>query len=227
MGCIKGCLDYLKYDISTSWLYGCTGHAFIANIHEVICPSGSDCMAYRDALQNSVPTWGYRSSGIMGDKGTPDFAAKQESAWIYVKKCLDDGIPCYGWELKVPEFYVITGYDDVGYYFSGPVSDEPSGPIPWQKVADSEIGVLEMYSVQHCDAQPDEVAVKAAFSFAVEHAKRNPRWTYPKYFTGPRAFAMWADTLEEGNTASRVGHSYNIECWAECTAPLNLYSFPS
>jgi hypothetical protein len=32
LGCIKGCLDYLKLDVSDGWLYGATGHAFAFNL---------------------------------------------------------------------------------------------------------------------------------------------------------------------------------------------------
>ncbi len=40
LGCIKGCLDFSGIDISDAWLFGATGHAFIINMHEVVCPSG-------------------------------------------------------------------------------------------------------------------------------------------------------------------------------------------
>ena len=34
LGCIKGCLGYLKRDVSDGWLFGATGHAFLINILE-------------------------------------------------------------------------------------------------------------------------------------------------------------------------------------------------
>ena len=40
IGCIKGCLNYLKVDVSTAWLFGATGHAFIINISEGMDVSG-------------------------------------------------------------------------------------------------------------------------------------------------------------------------------------------
>ena len=40
LGCVKGCLDYLRAGISWEWLSGDTGHAFIINMHKVVCPSG-------------------------------------------------------------------------------------------------------------------------------------------------------------------------------------------
>lgn len=32
LGCLAGCLEYLKRGVSDGWLYGATGHAFILNI---------------------------------------------------------------------------------------------------------------------------------------------------------------------------------------------------
>jgi len=32
LGCIKGCLDYWKLNVSDAWLYGATGHAFAFNL---------------------------------------------------------------------------------------------------------------------------------------------------------------------------------------------------
>lgn len=33
------------------------------------------------------------------------------------QKKIDEGLTCYGWELDIPEFYVVYGYDNKGYYF--------------------------------------------------------------------------------------------------------------
>lgn len=51
---------------------------------------------------------------------TRSLSAAQEQAWDYVRRQIDENLPCYGWELDVPEFYVICGYDEAGYYVCGP-----------------------------------------------------------------------------------------------------------
>ena len=40
LGCLKGCLEYLGVEMSDAWLFGGTGHAFVMNVHEQVCPSG-------------------------------------------------------------------------------------------------------------------------------------------------------------------------------------------
>lgn len=220
MACIKGCLNYLhdhgsrEAGISRAWLFGGTGHAFIINIHDVICASGPTAF-HSEMFFRLATNFGCRITGIFGHKSEPDFAAKQEAAWVYVRGCLDKDIPCYGWELGIPEFYTIHGYDDVGYYYRGPVCDEGAGPKPWKEVGGSEIGVLEMYSVKTCSPAPDEETVKEAFTFALEFAESPRKWVFPRYQAGPKAFEKWAKALEQG-TAERFGHGYNAEVWSEC-----------
>jgi len=214
LGCLKGCLDYLGIDLSWAWLYGGTGHAFVINIHEVVCPSGPTAW-HTERLLQLAPNLGYEVSGIFAHKGQPDFAAKQEEAWALVRKRLDEDLPCYGWELAVPEYYVIYGYDETGYYYSGPGSEDGDGPKPWQELSVSEIGVLEIYSVELHDPASDDKAVKDALGFALEHASSPEKWIYPRYRSGPQGFDLWAEALEEGR-ADRFGQGYNAAVWAEC-----------
>ena len=96
-GCVKGCLDHLGVDMSWGWLYGGTGHALVINIHEVVCPSGPTAWN-TEMLFRLAPNLGYTVESVMAHKSQPEFASKQEEAWAFVRQCIDDGIPCYGWE---------------------------------------------------------------------------------------------------------------------------------
>ena len=84
---------------------------------------------------------GYEHAGMVGShKSQDNFAEKQQEAWDMVRQAIDEEIPCYGWELGFPEYYVINGYDDIGYYYDGP---EPgSGPKPWRELGNTGIGEL-------------------------------------------------------------------------------------
>ncbi len=217
LGCVKGCLEYLGSDISWAWLYGGTGHAFVINIHEVVCPSGPTAWHYTSLLLDLAPNLGYQLTGLYGEKKNPDFAAKQEQAWEMVRESLDKGLPCYGWELDIPEWYVIYGYDDVGYFYSGAGCDGGKGPKPWQGIGTSDIGLFEMYSVQPTSPAPPDKVVKDAFALVLKHAESPEEWIYPKYRSGPAGFDLWAEALEQG-TADRFGQGYNGAVWAECRA---------
>jgi len=214
LGCIKGCLDYLNLDASDAWLYGATGHAFIINMHEEVCPSGPTAW-HTEMLFKLGRNIGYAIDGVFGSKSHGDFGEKQRLAWDRVRRAIDQGLPGYGWELEVPEFYVVYGYDDAGYYYSGPNCDAGKGPKPWQELGDSEIGVLEMCVVKPGQAADDATTVREALALALEHAKSPEKWIFPKYKAGLAGFDLWIHALETG-TADAFGMAYNSAVWSEC-----------
>ncbi|MBN1579923.1 MAG: hypothetical protein JXA89_04420 [Anaerolineae bacterium] len=214
LGCIKGCLDFLGIEVSDAWLYGGTGHAFVINLHEEVCPSGPT--AWRTVklfeLGNNL---GYKFDGVFASKHRDDFAAQQKRAWEHVQQAIDQGIPCYGWELEIPEFYVVYGYDGVGFYYSGPGCDEGKGPKPWKELGDTGIGILELYSVWPGEAADDATTVKQALAFALEHAANPEEWIFEGYRAGLEGYDNWIHALRAGK-ASDMGMRYNTGVWLEC-----------
>jgi hypothetical protein len=220
MGCLKGCLDFLNIDISESWLYGGTGHAFVINLHEGVCPSGPT--AWKTVkLFELGPNLGYEIDGVFGFKGQDDFPALQAQAFQHVQQAINQGHPCYGWELEIPEFYVVYGYDDPGpdyeggYLFSGPSGEQSKGPKSWKDLGDTGIGILEMYSVTRGEPADDVTTVKAALSFALEHATNPKEWIWDAYASGIKGYDNWITALELGK-ASDMGMRYNTGVWLEC-----------
>ncbi len=158
---------------------------------------------------------GYEFKQVVAHKSQDDFADKQKEARDMVREAIDQGMPCYGFELEAPEFYMIHGYDDIGYYYSGPASKPDNGPIPWQKLGDTDIGILEVYSISQGKAADDARTVKEALAFALEHAKGPEKWIFPNYRAGRAGYNIWIDTLEAG-AADGTGMAYNSMVWAEC-----------
>jgi hypothetical protein len=220
LGCVKGCLDFLGIEISDAWLYGGTGHAFVINLHEQVCPSGPT--AWKTVkLYELGHNLGYRLDGVFGFKHQENFAELQKRAWVHTQQAIDQGCPCYGWELEIPEFYVVYGYDQAadtdsgGYYFSGPGCDEGKGPKPWQELGDTGIGVVELYSVWPGEVADDATTVKQALTFALEHAANPEDWIFEGYRAGLEGFDNWIGALQAGK-ASDMGMRYNTGVWLEC-----------
>jgi hypothetical protein len=214
LGCIKGCLEYLDCHISSAWLFGATGHAFILNIHDMVCPSGPT--AWNDEMLFKLGSnIGYRVEGISSLKSHGNFETKQKEAWEHAKHSLDQDIPCYGWELDMPEYYVVYGYDDTGYYYSGPQCDEGKGPKPWKELGETKLGALRMYAVEQTTPVEDTVAVKEALTFVWEHARSPEKWIFPKYKAGLSGYDLWIRALEQGR-ADGFGVTYNAHVWDEC-----------
>ena len=213
LGCVKGCLDYLNINVSDAWLFGATGHAFVINLHEVVCPSGPTAWK-TEMLFMLGRNVGYTIDGVFSHKSASDFAEKQKNAWEMVKKSLDADYPCYGWELGIPEFYVVFGYDVKGYYYRD-FDNSGKGPKPWNELGDTGIGVLEMYCLKPGEPADDATAVKEALEFALEISESPPKWIFPKYKAGVAGFDNWIRALETGE-ADGFGNAYSAVVWNEC-----------
>lgn len=212
VGCIKGCLNYLGCDVSDAWLFGATGHAFILNISPGLCPSGPtdwDTSRFLDLGHNV----GFQVEMVEAYcPKEPNPLAAQERAWDHVRRSIDEGLPCYGWEMDVPEYYVIYGYDKTGYYISGPGCDEGAGPIPWRNLGTSRIGVVFVSSVRRIEPANPRKAVCDALVFALDIGHNRIKWT--DRTGGLAGYDLWIETMEAGK-AGRFGLGYNAAVWAE------------
>ena len=214
LGALEGSLNFLKIRLSTAWLYGGTDHAFVINIAKDLCPSGPT--AWRTMmLFELAPNLGYETNGVFATKDNPEFPHLQEKAWNHAKKCLDEGIPCFGWELEVPEFYVINGYDEVGYFFSGPGCEDGKGPKPWKDLGNTGTGILELYSVHPTETANPTKAMRESFEKVLYHASNPDDIIFPNYKSGLKGYDWWISAIENGS-AVLMGHSYNAAVWHEC-----------
>ncbi|MGD2200913.1 MAG: hypothetical protein PVJ38_04690 [Candidatus Bathyarchaeota archaeon] len=214
LGCLQGCLAYLGIEPSDPWFFGGTGHAFVINISEDVCPSGPT--AWNTMMLHRLgENLGYSVERVFGQKNQPGFEEKREAARGLVERSIDGGYPCYGWELEQPEFYTINGYDDRGCYYSGPLCDEGRGPKPWDEFGMSDIGIMEVYSVKPGEPADDRETVKQALAFALEYSESPEKWVFTNYRAGPRGYDNWIRALESGK-ASIFGVAYNAAVWSEC-----------
>ncbi len=214
LGAIEASLKYLKQKISPAWIYGGTGHAFVINIAKDLCPSGPT--AWRTMMLYELSSnLGYKIDGIFAVKANPEFPRLQEKAWNHAKECIDNEIPCYGWELEAPEFYNVNGYDDVGYHYSGPGCEDGKGPKPWRDLGNTGIGILEMYSVHPSDTADPVKAIKEALEKSLHHSTNPEDIFYPNYRSGLKGYDWWISAIEDGSAVA-MGHAYNAGVWAEC-----------
>jgi hypothetical protein len=214
LGCIKGCLDYLGVDVTDAWLYGASGYAFVINIHEELCPSGPTAWRTERAVELAQNV-GCSIRRITAHRSEASFAQVQHIAWTDVCRALDQDEPCYGWEMDLPEYYVIHGYDEAGYLFKGPRCESGAGPLPWRALGGSELGWLEVGLVNVVQAASEKHVVRQALEFALDHAAKGEKWSFDKYRTGLEGFELWIDALKN-NVAGGAGAAYNAAVWSEC-----------
>lgn len=215
VGCIHGALNFLKIAPDISWLFGATGHAFIINMsRDGSCPSGPTAWN-TSRLYDLGKNIGYQIDSIRGNKHQPDFQNKQKAAWDLARTSLDQKLPVIGWELAIPEFYLVNGYDEGGYYYSGPGEEREPSPKAWQELGESEIGILELFAIKPAQAKEMETQVRESLIFTLAFNQGSPEWVLPDYLAGQDAYRVWIDALISGR-ASLMGHAYNAAVWEEC-----------
>ena len=217
MGCLIGCAEYLRIDASPAWIYGGSGHAFALNIHEAICPSGPTAWATEscDGLAANV---GVKSDRLFGHKQEEDFAQTQQRAWDIVRRALDANLPCVGWDMGVPEWYVICGYDAEGNYLYRDYGGK-LGKRHHTKLGETEIGAACILTVERGEPADDRTVVREALLFATEHGAG--KHSHDKWHSGLAGYDAWIKALGDEKLAANdevvgFGQSYNAHCWAEC-----------
>ncbi|MCD9022588.1 hypothetical protein [Cohnella silvisoli] len=123
LDCLYECSAYLGVPMSREWLYGGTGFAFLINMEDQGQPGGFQSFN-TEMIRNLANNLGITVEGVISLQTDSDFAEKQLAAWETAKRAIDNGYPCYGYSLGIPEYYIVDGYDDEGYLFQGIGTDE-------------------------------------------------------------------------------------------------------
>ncbi len=217
---LKSCLNYLGINVSDAWLYGASGHAFALNIHRQLCPSGPTAWR-KERLYELVQNVGCEVRTLTAFRDEKNFAEQQKAIWEQVKKAVDEELPCYGWELDIPEYYLIYGYSDTGYLYSG--CTQEFGEKPWNELGSTEIGVIQVHIVSSAEVVDDKKIVSQALEFAIEHSREPYKYALSNiYKCGLDGYDQWVKALNE-QRVSRGGMAFNSHVWSECRQ--NAFAF--
>ncbi|UCD97195.1 MAG: hypothetical protein JSV35_03885 [Candidatus Bathyarchaeota archaeon] len=225
MGVLKGVADYYKIDLSNAWLFGGSGHAFLINIHDQLCPSGPYCWKYEGfyrLLQNLGILM--KELGFFTAESTPLERGKIEAS---LKKNIDAEVPC---SMLNMENQLISGYDAKHSHFivqkPWPKADLPFTPETltfqtWKELGD-EIHV-NFFSFKKIPGAHDGTVIKESLTYAVELARNPEKYRLdPCYHMGLDAYMAWINAVKDGHGASH-GNWWNGTVWWECRKMASAY----
>ena len=213
MQCLKAVSDYWKLGHTTAAIFGGTGHAFVLNVHPELCPSGVTCFS-TEPLDRLAGNLGLSVNTTIFTQSFEDFKTLQKDTWEKAKVWLDRGLPLIGWDLKIPEYYIIYGYDEEHYLYSD-IGGE-ARKLKWNKLGKGETTIANIKAVEVSDSAADlNTMLKDAFSFALEFAKGKKQWVFPGYVSGRKAYTVWIEALKTGK-GNHWGGVYNAQVWSEC-----------
>lgn len=214
MGVVRGVSDYLGLEYSDAMLYGATGHAFLINIHEALCPSGPYCwnpQTFHALLRNLGIEMA--DHGFFSQKSSPEQRAEIEKT---LRDLLDRGVPC---SLLNMENQLITGYDDTGFAATqpwAPHADFPPAHLTfgtWEELGE-EIH-MNFFSFQKCEPSSATAAIAAGLQCGADMFATPEHYTSEPYGAGGKAYEKWIGAVEGGHGKAH-GNWWNATVWAEC-----------
>lgn len=216
MGVIRGVLDYYEIKISNGMAYAGTGHAFMINIHDVICPSGPYCWKY-DGFNRLLQNIGLKMTdlGFFTKDHTTEHRNRIEGI---VRSHLDNKLAC---SMQNMDNQIIYGYDEKGFLLVQPwCSDCCATPATltfgtWQELGD-EIHTA-FYFYRKIPAADEQTIIRDCLRYALDIFKNPAKYAFEKYTIGAGAYDKWIQAHEQGK-AHAHGNWWNGTVWSECRA---------
>lgn len=215
MGVVIGALDHYELEYSPAEAFVLSGHAFVINIHEELCPSGPYCWdgkRFFELLGNlGLAT---EQIGTAMPNANADERKRLEEA---VLKAMDEGAVCSMLHL---ENQLVLGRDDEGLHMAQPW-DETIASTParlsfgtWREYQYGPPATFFKFTKREPPSSPS-TPVFEALDFAVNLWQNPQQFAEEHYGIGPLAYANWLAAIDAGH-GEEHGNWWNGVVWAEC-----------
>ncbi|RED55477.1 GyrI-like domain-containing protein [Cohnella lupini] len=199
-----------KKELSLVDVMGYTGHAFRININgNNVDPAGPTAWDWGPVLEKDLLRLGIRCSYVGEPNYTPPTPELLGQAIEKVQSSLDRGIPAVAWDLLIPEFGVIYGYDDDKQELHvKDVSGE--GVLPYAKLGRGQVGELFVLTFDGFFETDKRTVLVETLESIVEHARvRYHLHSEPPFQNGLDAYDAWIEAFRKG-TVDPFGNAYNV-----------------
>ncbi|MCK6076013.1 RNA polymerase sigma factor [Paenibacillus silvae] len=221
-------LTYIDNSLSLPMVMGCTGLAFRitifpANLHI----AGPTAFNFKEVLGRGLRHMGYLPSSVeatasevglnanLVEPALLQDAAKNKRmlhprlirALSMIRYSVSRGIPAVVWDLNIPEFGLVYGYDDQSRTLHG-VDFIQSAVIPYDHLGRGVNEEIFVLSVEPGRIR-DEINLKAVLQDALAHYEGRDANTLPGTVSGLAAYGVWREALRTGDIEPN-GHAYNI-----------------
>jgi len=242
VGAIKSVADYYQIPLSTSWIYGMTGLAFLHVLGDnLVEPNGGppEPEVFRLARNLGIEITGYHVTAE-GD----EFARLQAEAWEKAKLAINAKQPVFAKNIDQPnQITVIHGYDEVGYYtyFWHTGYERSDEVIPWNLLGlsrctcihcvksraasqeDRTNGLISLHWATRAEAKDDRASLKEALEFVIRlNEMGSYKWGNKTYLVGPKAYGRWFAAIEK-NELHKYFFSLFIEILREARQHVMIF----
>ncbi|WP_096186492.1 hypothetical protein [Evansella halocellulosilytica] len=207
---IHGAVKYTeKKDLNLVDVMGLTGHAFRINIDlKEINVAGPTAMPGGYIVRRNLCNLGFTSN--LADGEAPITPEILEQTIELIQESVDRGIPAIVFDMFIPEFGLIYGYDDNKKVFYAKDTSR-DGEVTYEDFADVR-GVLYASTISESLPHSKYEMLRMALDMIIDHA-RGREWQHifeGKFVTGLNAYDIWIDVLEKRG-ADPNGNAYNAQ----------------
>lgn len=214
MGVVKGVLEHYGFKTSAAMAYGGSGHAFLINVHEVICPSGPYVWKY-DGFFRLLRNLGLEmiELGFIHGRSTSEERARIEQA---VRQHLDLKEPC---SIVNMDNQIIIGHEGNHLVLTQPwpcVTDIT--PVTLSYGSWVEFGReihASLFAYRKVAPAPLNKVIRDSLEYAVGLFDDPGKHAVPKYGIGGQAYDNWILGVQNGHGSSH-GNWWNGTVWSEC-----------
>lgn len=131
-----------KADIELYEVMGLTGHAFRININpDNVDVAGPTAYTWEKFFSLGLINLGFKTSYVRSSNLTPPTPNELTRGLNLAQKSIDRGIPAITWDLFIPEFGVLYGYNDEKQELYGK-DPRQDGTLPYEKLGYGQVGEL-------------------------------------------------------------------------------------
>jgi hypothetical protein len=212
---IYGAVRYTdKKELTLVDVMGFTGHAFRMNIDpKTINVAGPTSFPGGYILRRNLCNLGFTS--CLADAESPIPPEKVEQTIALVQESIDRGVPAIVFDLFIPEFGLIYGYDDeLQVFHAKDVSKD--GTLTYTQFADPKIGLLFVTTISESLPHSKYEMLRMALDMILDHA-RGREWTHvfkDQFAIGLAGYDAWISVMERKD-ADEYGNAYNTAVIAD------------
>ncbi|MCL2816641.1 MAG: hypothetical protein FWD23_18740 [Oscillospiraceae bacterium] len=208
--------EYAEDIIATS------GFAFRMWVAADLCPSSTSIWSFD--IQKSCVENGGLTCEYVGRYWEQDTIEKQKwlEAIANIKKSIDNGVPAVSWDIGIPEWGLITGYDDEKQVFSTLAVNMSQTELPYDVLGKRELPILSVLTLTGASGKPQDEILKDTVKLAVAHLKGGEWCDNAK---GLEAYPVLMKHFEPEVFTNENGFAWNREYLLGTYGELKYYAY--
>ncbi|QVK17091.1 hypothetical protein KHQ81_09340 [Mycoplasmatota bacterium] len=206
------CLNHSGYKTSLAEVAGRSGFAFRIITEKNLCPSAMSVFDW-ELLPKGAINCGYEikyTQRLWHEEQLEK--QRRDEALEQIKNAIDNNQSAIVWDVAIPEWELITGYDDELELLFGLSIDGSEVTLEYGKLGKREIPILSVTTIIKENNLTKKESLRNVLQTILNHYNQLEFCEQPNYQNGKQAYLQWANALENTSFDS-WGNEYYIKTY--------------